>query len=76
MRDTQTGLQVPIDAIVLDFDFSRIKGLHAVHSIEKLFKLANSSLPIDEQLVLPKIIFATELGDQTDFCEYWLAQGV
>ena len=56
--------RVPIYAVILELNSPSGKGICLFELIKKLFRLTNSSFPIDGQLILPKIILISELATQ------------
>ena len=58
---------MPIFAAIVELHYTSFNKTLVLSKIQKLYKLANSSLPSDAQLILPKIIFASDLAANEDF---------
>ena len=71
MNKTESTKTVPIFAMIIDFSDTSIQGVILCDTIKKLYKLANSSLPGDRQLILPIFIFTSELASDEGFCKHW-----
>ena len=59
MNDKDSDKTGPIYAVIIDLYSTGLHEVLVFEIIKKLYKMANSNLPSNGQLILPKIIFAT-----------------
>ena len=76
MNDKDSDKTGPIYAVIIDLYSTSLYEVLVYETIKKLYKMANSNLPSDGQLILPKIMFATNHAYQEVCQSYWDAKGI
>lgn len=67
---------VPVLALIVDLYSPSSKEIPVFETIKKLYKLANTGMRSDRQLILPKVILASDHAFKEDFQYYWNSKGI